>query len=74
MTHENEQVEGAKKLLKSAFPLADRRLRRDLWPAMLIRLEEAPVRLPWYDWAVIALLAVWALTLPKGILQLLYQF
>lgn len=74
MTHEDEHVESAKKLLKSAFPRADRRPRRELWPEMLNRLQEAPLRLPWYDWALIALLACWALALPQGILQLLYQF
>ena len=74
MTHEEEQIEGAKKLLRSTFSPADQGLRRDLWPQMLYRLQEAPVRLPWYDWALIALVGCWALVMPVGILQLLYQF
>jgi hypothetical protein len=28
--------------------------RRDLWPQMLRRLETAPARVPWWDWALLA--------------------
>jgi hypothetical protein len=74
VTHPEEQVGDAKKLLKSVFPPADGRLRRDLWPEMLNRMEAGTLRLPWYDWALMALLGAWALAVPQGILQLLYQF
>jgi hypothetical protein len=69
-----EQVESAKKLLRSVFLPVDRSLPRDLWPDMLKRIETPALRLAWFDWALIALVGCWALILPGGILQLLYQF
>jgi hypothetical protein len=61
------------RLLKEVIPPVDRELRRDLWPAMLRRLEEPRPSLPWYDWAVITALGCWLVFFPDGILQLLYH-
>lgn len=61
------------RLLKEVIPSVDRDLRRDLWPAMLRRLETPPTRLPWYDWAVIAALGCWLVFFPEGIVHLLYH-
>jgi hypothetical protein len=61
------------RLLKEVIPSVDRDLRRDLWPAMLRRLERPPTSLPWYDWAVIAALGCWLVFFPEGIVHLLYH-
>ncbi len=61
-------------------PVANRELQRDLWPRMLRRLsgfempvEQRPVRMPWFDWALLGLIAVWILFFPEAIPLLLYQ-
>lgn len=52
--HDHE-LEAMKKLLKTAVsPIKDAEPRRDLWPQMLRRLEAAPSRVPWWDWALLA--------------------
>jgi hypothetical protein len=48
-------IEELKKLLKGALaPQSDSELCRDLWPAMLQRLDARPVLVPWWDWALLA--------------------
>jgi hypothetical protein len=43
-------------LKQSIAPVRDAELRRDLWPQMLQRLDEAqPVRVPWFDWVLATL-------------------
>jgi len=50
----NQELEAMRKLLKSAVPaFTDSEPRRDLWPQMLRRLESVPVRVPWWDWALL---------------------
>ncbi len=63
-----------KKLLKDALPPAgDAEPRRDLWPAMLRRLDERPIRVPWWDWALLAgVFAVFCI-FPGTIPALLYH-
>ncbi len=61
------------RLRKSIAPAADRELKRDLWPQMLRRLDERSLRVPWFDWALAALLAALILFFPKVIPALLYQ-
>jgi len=70
MIPENEHAESVRKVLKSAFPALDCELHRDLWPAMLNRMTAAPIRLPWFDWVLLALSSRWPLEVPQGILQL----
>lgn len=49
------EIEKLKKLLKSAVDReVDAELHRDLWPTMLRRFDEAPIRVPWWDWALLA--------------------
>jgi len=60
-----ENHEEIKALLKQAFNASDTELRRDLWPAMLERLNTSAVMVPWYDWALIAGLAAVVIILPK---------
>lgn len=52
--NEERDLEQMRKLLKSALPpLSDSEPRRDLWPQMLRRLDAAPARVPWWDWALL---------------------
>jgi hypothetical protein len=61
-------------LLKSAFPpLGDVEPSRELWPRLLRRLEGTSLRVPWFDWALVALLPAWCVAFPKAVLFLLYQ-
>jgi hypothetical protein len=68
-----------KKLLKQALPpvAPDAEPARDLWPAVLRRLDAAPTRaLPqsvsWFDWALIGGLIVFAASFPATIPVFLY--
>jgi hypothetical protein len=67
--------EAMKKLLRDAFSPFDVDLQRDLWPAMLRRLEErernAPV--PWYDWALMGALAATLACFPSLFLVVAYH-
>ncbi len=62
-------------LLKSAIPPADGELRRDLWPSMLRRIDERakPKSIPWFDWALAAVVIAWLLLYPGAIPVLLYH-
>ena len=69
--HEDEKI---RSLLKKTFPpVAAAGPPRDLWPAVLRRLDEAPARVPWYDWALAALVLLWAMLFPRGVPVLLYH-
>ncbi len=65
--------ERIRELLKKAMVPADPELKRDLWPQMLRRLEERPAQVPWFDWALGALLAMWFFFSPEAIPILLYH-
>jgi hypothetical protein len=58
---------------KAIPPVADRELQRDLWPQMLRRLDERSLKVPWFDWALAALLAALILFSPEAIPVLLYH-
>lgn len=60
-------------LRRAIPPLGDVELPRDLWPAMLRRVEERRVRLTWLDGALAALAMVWLTVFPETIGALLYQ-
>jgi hypothetical protein len=61
-------------LLKEAIhPVIDTEPPRDLWPEMLKRLDRQPARIPWFDWALAALLSVALLFFPGVIPALLYH-
>ncbi len=69
------------KLLKQSLPQVTddgAQLGRDLWPAMLQRLRQPPEPAPWlnqvwFDWALLAALAVWLAFFPAAIPVLLYH-
>jgi hypothetical protein len=64
-----------RELLKQAIaPVTSSELQRDLWPEMLKRLDrQEPVRVPWFDWALAALLSAALLLFPGVIPALLYH-
>lgn len=64
--------------LRDAVPPLDElqneaELRRDLWPDMLRRLERPRVRVPWFDWALLAAASAAAIFFPALIPALLYH-
>jgi hypothetical protein len=63
-----------KKLLQRSLPPvgAEQERERDLWPAMLRRLDRKPAATPWFDWALLAGLAGVAALFPTAIPVLLY--
>ena len=69
--------ERIKQLLKNSLPPISGRmhaeLRRDLWPALLKRLEAAPAAVPWFDWALLAAVAAYLAFFPGAIPVLLYH-
>jgi hypothetical protein len=84
--HEHEEKKIAD-LLKLSMPPADVALKRDLWPQMLRRLDKRDgsrhwfVRMflftaavPWFDWALLAVLIVSLCVFPKSIPIWLYNF
>jgi len=49
------EVDKMKQLLKSAVkPVDDAELARDLWPAMLGKMARQQVKVPWWDWVLLA--------------------
>ena len=76
-------------LLKNSLPPVDRELDHDLWPQMLRRIDERSGRrnwfaamfsgaamssVPWFDWALLAVLVVSICAFPRSILIWLYHF
>jgi hypothetical protein len=76
MSNEENNKE-MKKLLKQAIaPPQDTELRRDLWPQMLRKLEEqraTVASVPWFDWALAAILSAALVLFPGSIPALLYH-
>jgi hypothetical protein len=68
--HDDQQI---RKALRQSFPRLNTELRRDLWPALLRKLDARPARVPWYDWALIGLSAGVFLLLPRLILVFAYH-
>jgi hypothetical protein len=48
-------------------------LRRDLWPDMLRRFAQSPVRVPWFDWALLAISGAAGIFFPALIPALAYH-
>jgi hypothetical protein len=69
--HDEDRI---KQLLKQAVPPMDGEAEpeRDLWPAMLRRLDAKPTSLPWFDWALLAGLVGLAAFFPASIPVFLY--
>ncbi len=75
--HDEDRI---KELLQQALPPVDPDAEpaRDLWPAMLRRLDSAAAtrpalrRVPWLDWALLAGLIIFIAVFPATIPVLLY--
>jgi hypothetical protein len=70
-------------LLKQSVRPVSADLSRDLWPQMLRRLDERSANrpwfatlasVPWFDWALLAVLLVGVCAFPKSIPIWLYHF
>jgi hypothetical protein len=70
MTKQNDKIV---ELLKHSIHPGDSELQRDLWPQMLGRLQERAAAVPWFDWALLAALALWLCLAPGTIPVLLYH-
>jgi hypothetical protein len=68
-----DEAREIREALKQSFPPVNTELRRDLWPAVLRRLDTRPARVPWYDWALIALSVSVFLFFPQLILVFAYH-
>ena len=74
--NEHEQERIAHLLKKSVSPIGGRgemEPSRDLWPAMLKRIEARPAALPWFDWVLLAGAVVCLGFFPGAIPLLLYH-
>lgn len=86
--HEPEEKQIADLLKQSVAPV-NTELDRDLWPRMLRRLDEREMSrnwlarlfspstlaaVPWFDWALLAVLVVSVFLFPKSIPIWLYHF
>lgn len=71
MSEQNDKK--LQELLRTAIPpVGDVELRRELWPEMVRRLEERALRVPWFDWALATVPAVWLGFFPELIPVFLY--
>jgi hypothetical protein len=68
--HDDREIREA---LQQSFPAVNTELHRDLWPAVLRKLEARPAPVPWYDWALIGLSAGPFLFFPRLILVFAYH-
>lgn len=71
MKEQNE--EQIRELLKKVMRPPETELNRDLWPQMLGRLDARPLQVPWFDWALAGLVAIWCLLFPVALPGLLYH-
>jgi len=62
-----------KEFVKRSIEPADAELRRDLWPAMVRRMEQSERRVPWFDWALLGALTASLALVPRIIPMLLYH-
>jgi hypothetical protein len=69
-----ERDEELKELLQKAMPrvAAEAEPERDLWPAVLLRLDATTAAPPWFDWALLGGLVAFAAVFPAVIPLFLY--
>ena len=68
--HDERQIRDG---LEQSFPPVKTELRKDLWPDVLRKLDHHPVRVPWYDWALVGLSAAMFLAFPRLVLVFVYH-
>jgi len=71
--NDREFKELGEKLRGAIPPLRQPELSRDLWPAMLQKMNEPRVRVPWFDWALAAIATAVLIFFPGAIPALLYH-
>ena len=54
-------------------PWQEPELKRDLWPRMLRRMEENPVRFGWAEWTAAGLIGLALAAFPEVIPMMLYN-
>jgi hypothetical protein len=70
----DREIDETKKLLQQALqPQREAELHRDLWPDLLQRLDQHPVQVPWWDWALLAGAIALFCVFPGTIPALLYH-
>jgi hypothetical protein len=66
--------ERLKQMIKKAVtPVTDVEPKRDLWPSVLQRIEQHPLRVAAFDWLLAAAVLVWAVVFPEALVALLYH-
>ena len=76
MSNEVNEQEMRALLREAIARVKDTELRRDLWPQMIRKLVEQPtpvVSVPWFDWALAAILSAVLVFFPGSIPALLYH-
>lgn len=68
--HDDRQIRDA---LKQSFRSVNTELSRDLWPDVLRKLDLRPVRVPWYDLALVGVSTVMFLAFPRLVLVFAYH-
>jgi len=68
--HEEDNV---RQTLQDVFPPVTAELRRDLWPAMMRKLDVQQPAVAWRDWALAALVGGAVAVFPDLILVLVYH-
>jgi len=72
--NDNELNDLRQKLRSAISPPREPELKRDLWPAMLQKMNGPPrVHVPWFDWLLLAAAGVLACVFPGLIPALLYH-
>jgi len=71
--NDQELKELARKLREAVPPMGEPELRRDLWPDLLQKMNEPHLRVPWYDWLLLAASGLAAVLFPSLIPALLYH-
>jgi hypothetical protein len=71
--NDREFKELGEKLRDTVPPLRQPELGHDLWPALLQKMSEPRVRVPWFDWLLAALAAAVLIFFPGAIPALLYH-
>jgi hypothetical protein len=72
--NENDLKRMQEQLKRAVPPVPHSEPRRDLWPALLRRLDERETsRVPWFDWALLGALVVAVFFFPGVIPALLYH-
>ena len=74
MNADDRELDFIRKQLRAALPpWPDVELETDLWPRMLRRLEEAPVRFGWFETALAVLIVLVFAAFPELIPVVFYH-